>query len=234
MLDWHASDCLLCDIIQNEQTTPFHTVVNSSPTSSEKLLETASFVVIADIGPIVEGYCLIVSRSCVPAIAHLPREELAELAILVDCLQEAMQEVFGESILFEHGAATFTRNAGACIEHAHLHVVPTSIDLAPQLTDMRFEQQDNSLWIDQLEANAGYLYYENQRAEKYLALVDRCAQQYFRRKLSQAVEPATPWNWHDFIRYPEVLGTKDLVQGCIDKLSKPLARIWACKSALHQ
>lgn len=229
-MDWQSSSCRFCDIIQNEPGTPFRTFVNSSPTASEVLLETPSFVILADIGPIVEGYCIIVSRRCIPSIAQLEPEELTELAMLKASLREAMQEPYGDSIVFEHGAATFTRNAGACITHAHLHVVPTSIDLASDLADESFEQQDNSFGPDQLETESGYLYYENQLGEKFLALVNSCASQYFRRKLGQAVKPPTPWNFHDFIRYSEALGTKDRIQNCIDKLAEPLEAIWSRNS----
>ena len=104
-MKWEASSCLLCDILDEEPWVPFCVLFPSKQASSQILLETASFIVIPDIGPIVEGYCLIVSKRHVPAICRLTDDELIELQVLKIGVRLVLQEVYGESISFEHGEA---------------------------------------------------------------------------------------------------------------------------------
>jgi diadenosine tetraphosphate (Ap4A) HIT family hydrolase len=225
-MEWESSLCLLCDIVSEEPTVPFRILFPSKQASSQVLLETPSFIVIPDIGPIVEGYCLIVSKRHVPAVCHLTDNELSELRDLRVAVKSSLLEVYGESISFEHGEATFANNAGACIDHAHLHIVPTSVDLIPKLVEFDFHAMEESgLWAE-LRSNNGYLYYEDQLSNAYFAQVGRCAQQYFRRKLSGSLTPASLWNWRDFIRYADVLNTRDKIDACITNLAPRLQDWW--------
>lgn len=59
-----------------------------------------------------------------------------------------------------------------------------------------------------------------------MALVERCQQQYFRRKLSMLADPPVPWNWRDFIRYANVLPTKERLRRAIDNLGDVLSELW--------
>lgn len=229
--EWETSLCLLCDVVSQEPWVPFCVLFPSQQASSQILLQTPSFTVVPDIGPIVEGYCLIVSNRHLPAISHLTDSELIELQQLRCAVKEAIGHVYGESVLFEHGEATFTQNAGACIDHAHLHIVPTKKDLAMLFKDIKFTQMEQSGLWRQLRSGKGYLYYENQQSEAFFAIVDRCAQQFFRRKLAQATNHGTAWNWRDFIRYADMLNTRDKIEKCISKLAAPLAQSWAIHSA---
>jgi hypothetical protein len=143
-------------------------------------------------------------------------------------------KVYGESIVFEHGEATFSRNAGACIDHAHLHIVPTDADLAQFLLDITFTQIDHPELWGQLGSESGYLYFENQRSEASFAHVDRCEQQFFRRKLAQVTKSGMPWNWRDYIRYADELHTRAKIENCITRLASPLAQSWARRSVLKE
>ena len=122
---------------------------------------------------------------------------------------------------------TFVNNAGACIDHAHLHIVPTSIDLIPKFAEFDFQATEKSDLGAELRSDSGYLYYENQAGKAYYAQADRCEQQYFRRKLAGSTRPVSPWNWRDFVRYAEALNTRGKIDSCIAKLATPLQDWWA-------
>lgn len=224
-MHWEESACLLCDIVNREQWVPFRGLFPDRA-DSEILLETPSFVVIPDIGPIVEGYCLIVSKEHVSAMAFLPDEKQQELLVVKNVIREALLVSYGKSIVFEHGEVTFARNAGACIDHAHMHIVPTSIDFLTRPTDIQFEEILHPSRLKDYVSNRGYLYYENQSGRAFLSLVDHCAQQYFRRKLSTCLGNGVDWNWRDYIRFADSLGTKARIQNMIEKLSGLLKEVW--------
>lgn len=218
---------MLCDIVENEQWVPYRTLFPSQPVSSQIILETNSFIVIPDIGPIVEGYCLIISKRHIPAISHLDHEELYELARLHDCVTTVLAHIYGAPIIYEHGELSFSKNAGACIDHAHLHIVPTTFDLVSACTEINFIKMGaTGLW-DHLHSDSGYLYYEDQSGEAYYAWVNHCKQQLFRRMLAKATRSDLPWNWRDYIRYADILDTRIKIQNCIQKLTEPLTQAWA-------
>jgi diadenosine tetraphosphate (Ap4A) HIT family hydrolase len=229
-MNWEESYCLLCDLVYREPCVPFCTLFPSESAASQILLETPSFVVTPDIGPIVEGYCLVTSKTHIPAMSCLGTEDLDELQKLKMSVKEAMLAVYGGAIVFEHGEASTSRNAGACIDHAHLHIVPTLVDLSPSLVELPFVALSADFNLRVLGSNTGYLYYENQAGKAFLALVDRCEQQYFRRKLSKIVRPEIPWNWRDFIRYANQLETRSRIEQCMEKLRIPITRGWIHKN----
>lgn len=91
-----------------------------------------NFAVMLSLGPIVEGYAVITSRAHHNCCASMPPEELGELRTIQLAISAAQCEVYGSSLYFEHG------RSGACVPeghgedhcfHAHLHVVPTELDL---------------------------------------------------------------------------------------------------------
>jgi diadenosine tetraphosphate (Ap4A) HIT family hydrolase len=55
----------------------------------------------------------------------MSKEEFEELAGVKRRIGKVVRATYGRSTAFEHGAASFSKNAGCCIDHAHLHIVPT-------------------------------------------------------------------------------------------------------------
>jgi diadenosine tetraphosphate (Ap4A) HIT family hydrolase len=96
------------------------------------ILETANFVAIAGLGPLAEGYVLVVTRVHVSCIAAAPTAWGDELEELRRTIATAQRGVYGASFFFEHG------RSGACLPegegedhcyHAHLHLVASAVDL---------------------------------------------------------------------------------------------------------
>lgn len=90
-------------------------------------------MVIMGLGPLVEGYCLIITKEHQSCCAAIPSGHLPEFRYVLAAVQASQQLVFGSSLFFEHG-----RNGG-CLPnghdddlcyHAHLHVIPSTINLA--------------------------------------------------------------------------------------------------------
>lgn len=97
------------------------------PDKDRVVFETPNFSVLMSLGPIVEGYALIVSRLHYSCAAEIPASQLEEFMQLVDLVQRAQRSVYGLSTIYEHG------RSGACLAegegedhcyHAHVHLVP--------------------------------------------------------------------------------------------------------------
>ena len=95
--------------------------------------ESPNFRVLMGLGPFVEGYALVISRTHLSCCAELDQRSVREFCEVVSLVRRAQENVFGASMAFEHG------RSGACVPpgsgydlcyHAHLHLVPASIDLA--------------------------------------------------------------------------------------------------------
>lgn len=93
--------------------------------------ETSSFVISPTAGALIEGWVLIISKRHVPAMGALIERELCELNGLIIRTKNVMESTYGSVVIFEHGPACEGTTFGCGIDHAHFHVVPLRIALAP-------------------------------------------------------------------------------------------------------
>lgn len=87
------------------------------------LLETARFVVMPCIGPLVPGHVLVVSREHTLNLSAMGDAAIAEYDALSLVLMS--KPFFAElgSLEGEHGS-TLNDKAGACVTHTHIHWIP--------------------------------------------------------------------------------------------------------------
>jgi diadenosine tetraphosphate (Ap4A) HIT family hydrolase len=98
--------CAMCDAWRNRR----------------RLYSTVGLTVVADGFPIVPGHSLLLPASHVFSFATD-----RELAVRVDGALRWLIERFGtELLVYEHGNAGWNRSARLSVDHAHLHIVPTS------------------------------------------------------------------------------------------------------------
>lgn len=97
------------------------------PDKDRVIYQTENFSVLVSLGPIVEGYALIVSRKHYSCAAEIPSADLGEFTRLVELVQRTQKSIWGLSTIYEHG------RSGACLPegagedhcyHAHVHLVP--------------------------------------------------------------------------------------------------------------
>lgn len=225
--NWESSPCILCDVVEGEPWVPYCVLFPSKGANAQILLNTPSFVVVPDIAPIVEGYCLILSKRHIFAMTDLSEQEFLELKILKNCVKKVLFEIYHEQVIaFEHGELSPARNAGACIDHSHLHIVPAGVSLLSQMTDFKFFMTQEDNLRTQIPPNNAYLYYEDVNKKFYYALVNHCEQQFFRRKLVATMKQKINWNWRDYIRYADELDVRNKITNCIDKVKPLLQTEW--------
>lgn len=102
------------------------------PDKDRIIYETHNFYVMLSLGPIVEGYLLIISKEHFDCCAALPIIMLEEFSRLVSNVKDILGKQYGSVILCEHGrsgASLQHHSGGKHCFHAHLHCVPVNIDL---------------------------------------------------------------------------------------------------------
>lgn len=95
----------------------------------EVLLESDHAYSIPSLGAMVEGWMLVVPRRHAFSLAELDDADWHEFQTIASMTREKVEQAYGASITFEHGAAGASRSAGCGVNHAHLHVVPLAVDL---------------------------------------------------------------------------------------------------------
>ncbi|MGH3718796.1 MAG: HIT family protein [Pseudonocardiaceae bacterium] len=113
-----------CDELAGAAETCFFRTYRGDP-ESRLLGQTENLAVIADLSPLTSGHILILSRVHHLNFAQVVEAHPGEITALLDLLLPQYVHTFGRMAILEHGSAENMVN-GACITHAHLHLLPIS------------------------------------------------------------------------------------------------------------
>jgi diadenosine tetraphosphate (Ap4A) HIT family hydrolase len=169
------------------------------------LYETERFVVIPCVGAACDGYVLIVPKEHVLSIGHLSCENDPELTALLNQVCSYLREQYGLPIVaFEHGAESFRNRGGACTDHAHVHLLPASLQidlLTPMRVDFeprRVADLSNATREQVTKRRRPYLWVQEQNGEKWVCDAPDALSQYIRRILLSQLGRRDEWDWAVF------------------------------------
>ena len=198
---------------------PFCEVANrteSSVAPEERILAaTEHFVAKPGLGPLSEGYVLVIPRDHSISFSEMDAPLLREASLLTEALASQLRAMYDLPIsYFEHGCFSGGGRGGACIDHAHLHLLPTAVDLSETLAS-RFRSER----IRGLGALAGYcdrykrpyLYYHAPTGvDTTYDVPDVLESQFLRRLLSQQLGlEVDRWDWRLFPLREEIRAFND-------------------------
>ncbi len=193
-------ECKFCNIFKNDILHKKESFLKKTPIYNTILCETLSFFVIPDLGSIIEGYLLIITKEHLYSMAELKQEQLQELHTLINLLSEMATEIYGiMPIIFEHGSPPFGMNvvSQSSICHAHIHLVPFGFNNSSQIikeTDMHLFNGVESLNKFKMMS---YIYYRTPKKENYITTNQNLPRQYMRRKLAIEVDKNDKWDWRE-------------------------------------
>jgi hypothetical protein len=79
------------------------------------------------LGMFIEGYFLLIANAHITSFGHLPDQALSNIEQQIDDIIATFAPYFGSYLTFEHGSAgTEASGRPACIEHAHIHLIPVA------------------------------------------------------------------------------------------------------------
>lgn len=164
------------------------------------MAESRCFVALVDLAPLVPGHLLAVPRTNLPSFAVLPEDAWQDWRTLRERLSGALAARWSKPAILEHGS-TYAMGGGACITHAHLHLLPLAIDF---LAETRRDGMDMIEVADQRdilatgESERPYLYYESAADGAWFSWADEpvIPRQYIRRVVARVLGmPEQAWDW---------------------------------------
>jgi ATP adenylyltransferase len=194
---------------------------------NEPLFESPNFIVLPSLGALVEGWLLIAPKKHFICMGALPDSLIEEMNGIKRILCSALQGYYGQVCAFEHGPSRPSCEVGCGVDHAHLHVVPVSFDLA---TAAGAFLPEDAIWakanLDSCRSAFGrgenYLYLEQPIGEGRIIIHQQLGSQLFRRAIAKQVGVLDKFNWRE---YPQFLN----VSSTIEKFHSKIGTLLSCK-----
>ena len=170
----------------------------------QPFLTAASYIAVASIGALVEGWTLIL-----PLKHQLSLQQVYEDADFQDFTCRTislLKQQYGPIIAFEHGANQEGSITSCGTNHAHLHLVPFKASLAPKLQSTGLQWMQCRL-SDVLEAvgDNEYLFYMDMESNShitdqtgYLHILSSPTSQFFRKILAEHLGCPETSNYREF------------------------------------
>jgi len=161
--------------------------------------------VIAGLGAFVPGYVLVFPEQHVESALRIRQETSDAFEDLIQRTVAAIQSAFGPPTLFEHGSCPKEGvRRSACLDHAHIHILPGSYDLRSNVTS-RGGSPDRSV-NERTVDGAGYLFLHEPMTRPVYGH-DPGMSQFFRRQIATTLGMPDEWDYLLFPRLENVLQT---------------------------
>ncbi|NYS61549.1 HIT family protein [Vreelandella salicampi] len=171
------------------------------------LAYTENFYVMLSLGPVVEGYLLIVTRDHVDCIADLPLSCIDEFKCIYNVIRNIQIDIYGNVVSYEHGqagvCASHSSDTKHC-HHAHLHMVPSSARVS-DIIKSQFETKNlqgwNSLFDEYRENPCFYIMsIINEEEITFAPVMHGIPRQFLRKVVAEHHSAGEKWDW---LSYPQ-------------------------------
>lgn len=177
------------------------------------LVETQNFVVVPTLGAIVEGWLLVIPKRGYLSFAAIEAQLQSEAASVTALTKEIVQACYGSVAVFEHGPASRGQRVGCGVDHAHLHIVPTTRPLlpcVPLVTESKLNWHPTSSPFDAsryISDGTSYLYLEESDTGGLIAPADDAPSQLFRRVIAHQNGIPEQFDWREHAMEANVRAT---------------------------
>lgn len=202
------SSCFLCIERRGSRLTPW--------TDRALRYDRGVGSLIAGVGAQRIGYCLISPIQHVQSTCSLSDMILGSFAAFFATQVRLLENGFGSLTYWEHGGLEGDSQTSACVDHAHVHVLPGTVPLTIDAVDHVRYDDLASWWCDA----------ERWRARPYLMYAysdgpcvvgkDPGVPQYFRRQVAKFIARDEEWDYAACPNY-------DLVAQTIEEIRRLLA-----------
>jgi hypothetical protein len=189
------------------------------PERDRVLYESEHFYVLLGLGPIVEGYVLLVAKLHIRSMFDMPPKMRSAYDQEKKYLKQLIHSTYGPAIITEHGRVR------ACIledeeahdllcYHAHQLFFPVDVDLGALSHEGPFGKVFEGSSLFDLDASVlqeedEYLLFENTIGQVFIHKVaGKCPRQYMRYLVARSVGRPELANWHHFPEPEKILAAK--------------------------
>jgi len=186
-------NCCFCEDMR------FHLNIEVGLLGKESIVyEDNNIFITPDIAPLVCGHFLIISKKHINSYGNASDEIFESFLRAKHFIKYNLLKGM-EILFFEHGAVV-TRTAGACIDHAHVHVIPA----IPGISVDKYIKECGFIDSDKIQATKhtlrecaekfqSYIYYDSTSDGEWFYPVNYLPTQFFRLMISQKL--STYHNW---------------------------------------
>lgn len=161
----------------------------------KRVLYRGKYIYVAvDIAPLTLGHLLIITNDHYFNFYETSKEIKEETIKVKEIIQRLFQEIYHkETIFFEHGS-TKSGEAGASIDHAHLHVMPCNFNIKENLDTLLGQSISCDILKEQFSNEFSYIYLEDSN-HNVIYKVEKLPSQYLRKLVGEKLEN-TNYDWH--------------------------------------
>jgi len=165
------------------------------------LFQSEHFVAVPTIGSLVEGWLLIVTKHHHLCMGELAADRFDELDQFKLEVARSVERNYGPVAIFEHGPSLPKQGVGCGVDHAHLHVVPTTCDL---VLGLRGVMTRDLCWTDvraicdardAFDSGLEYLYVEQPLSHGRIATGHGFESQLFRKVIARYIGEPDRFDW---------------------------------------
>jgi diadenosine tetraphosphate (Ap4A) HIT family hydrolase len=209
--------CCICSQIRGDAANDLLAhLIGSREYVRRVTLESDAFAVIPSIGPLVRGHVLLCPKMHFKSFAQIPSTLEAEFDGMKKRLSSLLRRTYGRRVhCFEHGSAKKARQPLCTVEHAHIHFVPTDVEIWPDIENkFEWHAQKDIGTLTEIVGEMEYLWYESPEGLSVVTsgIEGTFESQYLRKVFAKAVGLDDAWNWRDFPRSEVVTETYATMQ----------------------
>lgn len=226
----HDSSCKFCNIYSDSAVRAISDTI---------LYESEYFFVIPALGSLVRNYIMVISKRHIYSMCYLNSSEKKELLFLLNQFRTMFKEKYGfYPIIFEHGASSVDTNRSACcVLHAHLHIVPYTINRQSEMLETLnlsplndfsefFTFGYDNPYIFFMD-NQGGLHFKNCKE-------DVVPSQIIRKWIAADMGRSDAWDWRSEQFLDNISGTvadlKPLIKKSINNVDHRLKYVYYCRA----
>jgi len=210
-----------CDFCQEFSglTTWLDKNLRDAGISRRILVRKNGVISLVGVGPLSEGYTLILPTDHYYSVGSLPDSLLKEVLEQKEKIVGAIRSKFGSVICYEHGAVSAEHRGGACIDHAHLNIIPGCIGFRDLIARDYEEVPINGLRdLSRFSSQQlPYLYVEDVNGLQYAYKIPyQIPSQYLRQVWARALKRSEEWDWALYGNYELMHETYNLLKDVFD------------------
>ncbi len=160
--------------------------------------DTNNFYITGNLGSIVEGYNLIISKEHILSMSASNEKE--EYICLINNLRQMYRDIYGRNpIVFEHGSNIEDKEKSNSINHAHTHIVNHKyIDEDKLIKDLELKEVSSIEELLEYGKNINYISYISNNKKYYIGEVKQQNSQIMRKYIAEDIKKDDTWDWRKY------------------------------------
>src|SRR5271170_4110402 len=155
-------------------------------------------IAVPSLGSFIPGYLLVLPLAHVTASCRIPANDKVRFASFVHKLASQLTSLYETQVtIFEHGAClSNSRPQSACVDHAHVHLVPGNYDLSAEAPSQVYKHDSFAEFLEMKQSDS-YLMLQDP-AGPILSFDDKPTSQFFRRIVARRLGIPDYWDYAMF------------------------------------